>query len=285
MCLTNLNKIVMSPKDKKNRTIAFSVSIGIHLLLLITWGAVMAWEAPGPPAEFPEIGIEVAYGSDLVGKESEEEIEIENESPSDNQEEVTEEETADISEAIPAEDTPESTSEQNNTSESDVVPDVTSDIVEPVNQTSTPSVETNTSNEPTKVTETQSNTSSGAPKIFKGDGEEAGEKGNEEGVRDVKTYDGDLGGGDLGQSIGNINGFSWKKKPKMDKVPFDATVKMKVVVNNLGEIITVKFMECPYTDPAVKREIENQLKKATLQATSQPDGNTVANITWAFKGK
>lgn len=276
----------MTPKEKKNKSIGYSISVGLHLLLLMVGGAaIMAWKAPGPPAEFPEVGIVFALGSDLQGKESEEVVEdseSESESESDSQEESTESE--ETPETTPTDDVPDPTSEP-----------VTSDpepTDTPVDNTTT---ETNT--EPSKVQNTSTSepkesatnptkSSTKSPKVFKGDDNEAGNKGEENGSPDVKTYDkGKQGSGSLGQTIGNIPGFGWKEKPKMDKVPFDATVKMKVVVNNLGEIITVKFVECPYTDPSVRRKIEEELKKAKLEATTQPDGNTVADIVWVFKGK
>lgn len=267
----------MTPKEKKNTKIAFSVSIVLHLLLLITWGAVMAWKAPGPPAEFPEVGIQVAYGTDLQGKESEEES---SEADSDSESETEDEPTEEIPETTPTDDVLDPTSDP-------VIsdPEPTETPVQKTTTTTQTKVE-KTDTKPTEATTEKTTSSSKVPKVFNGNDNESGNKGKENGSKDVKTYDeGKQGSGSLGQTIGNIPGFGWKEKPNMDKVPFDATVKMKVVVNNLGEIITVKFVECPYTDPTVLKKIEEELKKAKLEATTQPDGNTVADIVWVFKGK
>ena len=52
-------------EEKKNKTIAFAVSAGIHASIFALFFLLMGWSAPYPP--YPEYGIELNYGLDQQG--------------------------------------------------------------------------------------------------------------------------------------------------------------------------------------------------------------------------
>src|SRR5215475_13233524 len=53
------------PRDRKNKTIAFLVSAGLHASLFLTFFFLISWRAPYPPA--PEYGVELNFGLDDQG--------------------------------------------------------------------------------------------------------------------------------------------------------------------------------------------------------------------------
>ncbi|MEJ8755370.1 hypothetical protein WG947_00055 [Pontibacter sp. H259] len=57
--------LALTREEEKNKRIAAGASVAVHAILLLLLIYVMAWKAPGPPAE--EIGIELNYGLDNVG--------------------------------------------------------------------------------------------------------------------------------------------------------------------------------------------------------------------------
>ncbi|HEY4652083.1 MAG TPA: hypothetical protein VIG72_11755 [Pontibacter sp.] len=57
--------IALTREEEKNKRIAAGVSVAVHVILLLLLIYVMAWRAPGPPAE--ELGIELNYGQANVG--------------------------------------------------------------------------------------------------------------------------------------------------------------------------------------------------------------------------
>jgi len=54
-----------SNQDKKNKQIAFLVSVGLHASLFLTFFLLISWKAPYPPA--PEYGVVLNYGADDQG--------------------------------------------------------------------------------------------------------------------------------------------------------------------------------------------------------------------------
>src|SRR5258706_14051983 len=54
-----------NPQDKKNKRIAFLVSVSLHASLFLSFFFLISWRAPYPPA--PEYGVVLNYGLDNQG--------------------------------------------------------------------------------------------------------------------------------------------------------------------------------------------------------------------------
>ncbi len=270
----------MTPKVSSNKKKSYAISFAIHAMLLFLAMVFFAWKAPGPPAQFPEIGIPVVYSTDLQGKENE----------------STSEESSSSSESQPNEDTQidEPTTDEPITADNNTQPVDNTTIPDHTDNTSdNPATDNSTNNQSTQnTTDSQSSTSNSNdvgynPNDPKGQGNDAvdGNKGDKEG-KDIGGFDpSKIGSGDNGtNSLSSIPGWKWSKEPDAVKVPHDGTVRIKVTVDDLGNIIGVKILDSQYP-LSVQEKIKEHIKRAKLQATAASDGLTHAEITWTFKGQ
>ncbi|NDK54342.1 TonB family protein [Pontibacter fetidus] len=267
--------LALSQEEKKNERIAAGISVAVHLILLLLLIYVMAWRAPGPPAE--DIGIELNYGLDNVGS-------------GDIQTMATPNESKNVKDSKPAPTQPDAVREPK--------PTVQPTPPQPVE---TPKVQTTTADAPVSVKEEakpqpkaqpkeevivkkeaekpkalypgKPTTSSGTGKS--GTSDEAtgnnngdnpgtvGDKGSPEGKLDAKALYGKSGGG-AGGSL-NMAGWGWGDIPKpRDTSSETGKVVIKITINPDGTVENARVVESTVSSQVAEIYRMEVFKKATF---------------------
>ena len=225
-------------KEKKNKRIAFWVTLGIHGVLLLLFILVMAWRVPDPP--IPQYGIMVDFGVSESGSGSQP---VTSPSPVNNPDPTPQQSPEPTPEPVveePVEAQPQPTPTPTPVSQAES-PDVVPETKPQTTQTP-PVQETPPDPKPVINQNALLGPTSGGGGSQGDDQNAAGDKGNPDGGQ-TDNYDGVSGGGS-GDGL-DIPGWEWEKKPEEPK-NLDARkgyVLFKIVSDQNGKIISVTTVE------------------------------------------
>jgi outer membrane biosynthesis protein TonB len=256
-------------KEKKNRIIGISVSLGLHILVLLLFLWVTAWKEPYPP--LPEYGIELDIGMDTQGSGNEpvaaqESEEIE-ETPTEESEEVVENE---VEETTEAEDLLEEVSEPAD----EAVEEAVTNTDSPVKVEDTPTEEVKETPKKEEKQEKKEAPKANPNALFPGDSKSQGEtndqkgdQGNPEGEVDADAMMGPQGGGN-GSKL-TMSGWKWASPPRPnDPTQQNGKIVFEIRVDNNGEVIEVRTVETTVSQEVVKI-YEDEVKKLSFYRTSE----------------
>ena len=293
----------MSDKqENRKRRIAWSISIGLHLVLLLVFIFMIAWREPNPP--YPEYGIEVNFGLEEVGS-------------GDVQPTIPVNDTENIEEAQPEEQAEQEQVEETEAEEESMEESTVNDNTQVIEQpTESPDViekkeevkETPKSKEEKKEVIKEKPKEVKKPVLYEkkdgADGKEGessiaqhanhgdntdqvGDKGNEKGTLDARTLYGNQGGGDGGPAL-NITGWFWDNVPnKKDPSSENGKIVFKFEINDDGEVVSVSPSEFNVS-PKVLNFYKEQLLLTTFSPTdpnATPLPRTTGTVTFIIKSK
>ena len=261
-------------KEKKNRIIGISVSIGLHILLVLLFLWVTAWKEPYPP--LPEYGIELNVGFVDTGSGSEP---ISGEESEQIEETITEQET----EEVEATETVEEVFEQPTEEMSDTSEDAVNEVV--TNEESAVKVEDQIEKTPEvkkeeKVEEVKKEEPKANPNaLFPGNNasqgntnDQTGDQGNPDGKVDADAMMGPQGGGSGSQL--DMSGWRWDSPPRPnDPSQQSGKIVFEIRVDGNGEVISVRAIETTVSAEVVKI-YQDEVAKLSFSRTS---GGQIAN--------
>ncbi|SMG14686.1 protein TonB, links inner and outer membranes [Marivirga sericea] len=258
-------------REKKNRIIGISVSVGLHILVLLLFLWVTAWKEPYPP--LPEYGIELNIGMNNQGSGNEpvaaQEPQEQEEIPTEESEEVVEEEIEEATDAE-ADDAVEEVSEPAN----EVVEEAVSDTESPVKVEDTPQEKAKETPKKEEKIEKKQEPKANPNALFPGDSKSQGEtntpkgdQGNPEGEVDAEAMMGPQGGGN-GSKL-SMSGWKWASPPRPDDpTQQNGKIVFEIRVDNNGEVIDVRTVETTVS-PEVVKIYEDEVKKLSFYRTSE----------------
>src|SRR5882762_1328774 len=271
-------------EEKKNKRIAFLVSVGLHASLFLTFFFLISWRAPYPPA--PEYGVVLNYGlDDQGGGEIQPETPVGNSQVDDKNNELKEDEkslqdestkNADRKEEVKEEKTDATLSDENSDvtvkTEKKKIEEKPKDEVEKVE----PKKEVKAKVEEKKVIKNEAvyPSSSGAKKgetnQSQGDDGKVGDKGNPQGKLDAKALYGKPGGGGGGDGYGlSMSGWEWANKPRTPDLPDneDGRIVFEIECDEDGEIVGITTLERGLSAKA-EQLLKDEIRKNSLIRTS-----------------
>jgi outer membrane biosynthesis protein TonB len=270
----------MDSSGKRNKRIAFAVTLGFHGLLLLLLFFLAAWRAPNPP--LPEYGIELNFGLDDQGGGD---IQPETPVSADVSTEKTEEKSEEASK--PEEQQAEEIKEVKN--EVPVVSKEESPVVVKEEKKLTESVKPKESEKPKKVESiskesektketTASNTQQksdvkkvGDNALSQGDDPgKVGDKGNPQGKLDAKALYGKQGGGANGDGFGlSMSGWAWADSPKTPDLPDndDGRIEFEIECDADGEIVRITTLNRGLSIKA-EQMLKEEIRRNSLVRTS-----------------
>ena len=293
----------MKPEDeRKNRRIGWSISIGLHALLILLFFLMLAWREPDPP--LPEYGIELNFGIDASGSG-----EIQPTQPTSIPDETVEQE-AEPQELEPQEETsPPEVEEHEIIEEENVEPPVETqvrespDVVQPVVTKPEPREEVvkeikevvqeeqiaripevsqnkETTGTTDEVLDDRISTSQGDDAGIEGD------KGDEKGVIDSRALYGSQGGG--GGPLLELSGWTWDFEPNpRDTSNENGKIVFEIKIDDRGEIISVRTLEKtvnPEIERIYKQEVES-LTFSPISSNTRPAPVSTGKITFIIRSK
>lgn len=257
-------------REKKNRIIGISVSVGLHILLLLLFLWVTAWKEPFPPN--PEYGIELNIGMDNSGSGNEpvagEETEEVEETPVEEVEEVVEEEIQEPTEA----ETDEIVEDMAEVSE-DAVDEVVTNEESPVKVDDTPKETTKETSENVEKQEKKEKRKTDPNALFPGKSDsqgetndDSGDQGDPEGEVDADALMGPQGGGSGSQL--DMSGWKWDSPPRPDDpTQQSGKIVFEIRVDSNGEVISVRTLTTTVSADIVKI-YQDEVAKLTFSRTS-----------------
>ena len=256
-------------REKKNRIIGISVSVGLHVLLLVLFLWMTAWKEPYPPR--PEYGIELNIGMDNTGSGNEpvaaEQSEDIEETPTEATEEVFEEEVEETTNSE-AEDVVQEVSEPADEVVEEAVTDVDSPVKVEDSPTETAKETPKKEEKEEKKEEPKANPNALFPGDSKSQGEtndKTGDQGDPEGEVDAEAMMGPKGGGS-GSTL-NISGWKWDSPPRPDD-PSEQRGKIifEIIVDNNGEVSGVRTVQTTVSADIVEI-YKDEVAKLTFSRT------------------
>jgi len=257
-------------REKKNRIIGISVSVGLHILLLLLFLWVTAWKEPYPP--LPEYGIELNIGMDNSGSGNEpvaaQETEEIEETPTEEVEETVEEEIQETTESD-AEDVVEEVSEPTE----EVVEEAVTDEEAPVKVEDSPTEKAKETPKQEEKKEEEKKPETNPNALFPGKeksqgetGDKTGDQGNPEGEVDAEAMMGPQGGGSGSQL--DMSGWKWDSPPRPnDPSQQSGKIVFEIRVDNNGEVISVRAIETTVSAEVVKI-YQDEVAKLSFSRTS-----------------
>lgn len=271
----------MDKREKRNSTISFYVSIGIHAVLLMIFFVMLAWTEPDPP--IPEYGIEFNLGNSIVSEnQSEESVQ---EEVLDEVEEVSEE-SAENAEA--KDQSQQTAAEQSEGEEAEIV-EAEAEVVESVTEdvNSPDVVEETKATEEVKTAEVkEADTGSDAQTVESTETTEVKEEEKKK-IEDpkiddraiFKKTDNGSGTGNKGSSL-DLAGWDWDFTPKPnDNSSENGIIVFEIIIDEEGEIIGIKTLE-KTVSPVVEKVYRDAVMELTFSKTS--DNRSAATTS---KGK
>jgi len=274
-----------SYQDKKNKQIAFLVSVGLHASLFLVFFLLISWKAPYPPA--PEYGVVLNYGvDDQGGGEIQPEKPVGDSQVDDKSNELKEDEKSLPKESSKNADQKEEVKEEKTDAAiSDESSDVTVKSVkkkieekpkEKVEKVE-PKKEVKANTEEKKVVKAEavysgnSGSKKGETNQSQGDDPgKVGDKGNPEGKLDAKALYGKPGGGGGGNGFGlAMAGWEWASKPRIPDLPDneDGRIVFEIECDEDGEIVSIKTLERGLSARA-EQLLKDEIRKNSLIRTS-----------------
>lgn len=257
-------------KEKKNRIIGISVSVGLHILLLLLFLWVTAWKEPYPP--LPEYGIELNMGIDNRGSGNEpvsgQEAEEIEETPTEEAEESVEEEIEETTESD-ANDVVEEVSEP----AEEVVEEAVTDEDAPVKVEDTPTDKAKETPKQEKKEEKKEEPKANPNALFPGENtsqgetnDNTGDQGNPEGELDADAMMGPQGGGSGSQL--DMSGWKWDSPPRPnDTSQQSGKIVFEIRVDSNGEVISVRTQTTTVSADIVKI-YQEEVAKLSFSRTS-----------------
>ena len=257
-------------REKKNRIIGISVSVGLHILLLLLFLWVTAWKEPYPP--LPEYGIELNMGIDNQGSGNEpvsaQETEEIEETPTEESEETVEDQVEETTDAE-AEDVVEEVSEP----AEEVVEEAVTDEEAPVKVEDTPTEKAKETPKKEEKEEKKEEPKANPNALFPGDSKSQGEtndkegdQGNPEGEVDAEAMMGPQGGGSGSQLY--MSGWKWDSPPRPnDTSQQNGKIVFEIRVDSNGEVISVRAIETTVSAEVVKI-YQDEVAKLSFSRTS-----------------
>jgi len=270
--------------DKKNKRIAFLVSVGLHAGLFLTFFFLISWRAPYPPA--PEYGIVLNYGIDSQGAgEIQPETTVGNSQVEDKLNEPQTEakngdelpKIADQKEQIKEEKMDATPSDDNSDivvkTERKKIEDKPKDKVEKIELKK--EIKSKAEERKTVKSEAVYQNNNGVKKgdTNQGQGDDAGkvgDKGSPEGKLDAKALYGKPGGGGGGDGFGlTMSGWEWASKPRTPDLPDneDGRIVFEIECDEDGEIVGITTLERGLTAKA-EQLLKEEIRKNSLIRTS-----------------
>jgi outer membrane biosynthesis protein TonB len=256
--------------EKKNRIIGLSVSVGLHILLILLFLWVTAWKEPYPP--LPEYGIELNMGMDNSGAGSEavsgQETEEVEETPSEDSEESVEEQIVETPDAE-VEDVVEEVSEP----AEEVVEEAATDEEAPVKVEDTPTQKAKETPKKEEKVEKKEEPKANPNALFPGDNAsqgdtntKEGDQGNPDGKVDAEAMMGPQGGGS-GSKL-DMSGWRWDSPPRpKDPTQQSGKIVFEIRVDSNGEVISLRAIETTVSAEVVKI-YQDEVAKLTFSRTS-----------------
>jgi len=257
-------------REKKNRIIGISVSVGLHILLLLLFLWVTAWKEPYPP--LPEYGIELNIGMDNSGSGNEpvaaQETEEIEETPTEEVEETVEEEVQETTESD-AEDVVEEVSEP----KEEVVEEAVTDEEAPVKVEDSPTEKAKETPKQEEKKEEEKKPETNPNALFPGKeksqgetGDKTGDQGNPEGEVDAEAMMGPQGGGSGSQL--DMSGWKWNSPPRPnDPSQQSGKIVFEIRVDSNGEVISVVTLEKTVSSEVVQI-YKDEVRKLSFYKTS-----------------
>lgn len=252
-------------REKRNKNIALSVSLGVHVALFLLLFFLAAWRAPNPP--LPEYGIELNFGLDTEGTGDEQPLDPVGTTETETEDNPTPAPTE--PEVTPTTSTPETVTQQ----EGDVVvkEEPKKAEVKPVRKPNTePTKPEQKPVEVPKTVYTPAESTQGKPGSQGDDANKTGDKGNPEGSLDARALYGKPGGGGGGDGIVlQMSGWAWADKPVIPELPDnqDGRIVFEIECDDQGEILTINTLERGLS-PQAERILKDEIRKNSLIRTS-----------------
>jgi protein TonB len=293
----------MKPEDeRKNRQIGWSISIGLHAILILLFFLMLAWREPDPPV--PEYGIELNFGIDASGSGD-----IQPTQPANIPDETVEQETEPRQLEPQEETSPPEVEEQEIIEEENVEPPVETqvrespevvqravtkpvvkeevvkeikEVVQEEQVARNPEVSQNkeTTGTTDEVLDDRISTSQGD------DAEIEGDKGDEKGAIDSRALYGSQGGG--GGPKLELSGWTWDSEPNpRDTSNENGKIVFEIKIDDRGEIISVLTLEKtvnPEIERIYKQEVES-LTFSPISSNTRPAPVSTGKITFIIRSK
>jgi len=272
-------------QEKKNKRIAFLVSLGLHASLFLTFFFLISWRAPYPPA--PEYGVVLNYGLDNQGGgETQPETPVGNSQADDKSTEMQADEKklqdepnkdAAQKEEVKDEKTDatlsDETSEVTVKTEKKKIEDKPKEKVDKVE----PKKEVKAKVEEKKIVKNEavypsnSGSKKGETNQSQGDDGKVGDKGNPQGKLDAKALYGKPGGGGGGDGFNlfGMSGWEWASKPRTPELPDneDGRIVFEIECDEDGEIVGITTLERGLSAKA-EQLLKDEIRKNSLIRTS-----------------
>ncbi len=274
-----------NPQDKKNKRIAFLVSVSLHASLFLSFFFLISWRAPYPPA--PEYGVVLNYGLDNqgggeiqpetpVGNSQAEDKNSEPKADENNQQEEPAKEVTqkqDVKEektdaALSDEESPVTVKTEKKKIEEKPKEKILK--IEPKKE-----VKTNVEEKPVIKKEAVYTGNNGSKKgeTNQSQGDDpgkVGDKGNPQGKLDAKALYGKPGGGGGGDGFGlAMSGWEWASKPTTPDLPDneDGRIVFEIECDGDGEIVGITTLERGLS-PKAEQLLKDEIRKNSLIRTS-----------------
>ena len=256
-------------QERKNKRIAWAISIGTQFIMLLLFYLLIAWKEPFPP--IPEYGIELGFESTSAPSTPPAPVATDSSIPEVSETPVeddasNQEVSEPIEEVIEYEDLVEETDETQS-------PNDTVEEVEEINEEQESSEEV-TPNESQELSEVQEDTVS----------KEVVEETNE---IDVRALYGNQSSNDSEGASLSLSGWIWDFKPEPEDTS-DETGKIvyKITVDNDGFLVGIE-LETSTISPSVERKYRQAVQSLTFTKTSeyQPASLSTGKITFIIKAR
>jgi len=273
-------------QDKKNKRIAFLVSVSLHAGLFLTFFFLISWRAPYPPA--PEYGVVLNYGLDNQGGgDIQPEKPVGNSQADDNQGELKANENASQTEPDNVVDQKEQAKEEKanatlSDEESRVTVKAEKEKIEnkpkdKIEKTE-PKTEPKTSKDEKPVIKKEA-VYSGDKGSKKGDTNQSqgddpgkvGDKGNPQGKLDAKALYGKPGGGGGGDGFGlAMSGWEWAASPQIPDLPDNENgrIVFEIECDADGEITSITTKDRGLSLKAEQMLKDEIMKNSLIRKTS-----------------
>jgi len=266
--------------DKKNKSIAFLVSTGIHASLFLTFFFLISWRAPYPPA--PEYGVELNFGLDTQGGgDIQPDVPVGN--PNAENKDADQKTDQKQSDVEPVKEVSQK-AEVEDKKDDKVVSDETSDVeIKAKKNKAEDKPKEKVEPKKDKVEEVKpvikkeavytgsSGEKKGETNQSQGDDpDKTGDKGSPQGKLDAKALYGKPGGGGGGDGFGlAMSGWEWATQPKSPELPDNENgrIVFEIECDENGDIVKITTLDRGLSLRA-EQLLKAEIQKNSLQRTS-----------------
>ncbi|SFC25652.1 protein TonB, links inner and outer membranes [Flexibacter flexilis DSM 6793] len=277
-------------EEKRNKTISFSITVALHILLLLCCFFVWKWYPPDPP--LPDYGVELNFGLDEAGYGDLQTTAPPSDATSTEDAIAGNPETEQTTETAPSEETSAENVEANNKTLTTDNPESPIAVPEEPKETK-PKKESKPETARAGITNEngaggRNGKSNQTPGNNNGDKPgTVGDQGDPNGSLDAKALYGKAGKGGSGSSL-QMTGWAWDDKPNVqDKSSEEGKIVFEIKVDDSGTIINVTTLEStvsPAVEKLYKKEVENLTFSRTRDNVT-PAPISTGKITFIIKSK